>query len=142
MSLTVVADAHWNGLKVVIESGPDADQAERIMEALGPLGERQAGIDEQPLSRYYRYLSANLSFPFTAYYPEPTTPLEEVLHLCTVLQVLDPTKCICDEFDGIFCKTRKGKFGVNLPLSELKVLENSPNYQLIEDYWHWFWNWR
>ena len=48
----------------------------------------------------------------------------------------------CDEFDGIFCKTRKGKYEVNLPLTELNVPDDSPNFQFIEDYWYWFWNWR
>ena len=57
-------------------------------------------------------------------------------------ELLDPAKCVCDEFDGIFCKTRKGRFEVNLPLIELEVPEDDPNFQLIEDYWYWFWNWR
>jgi len=37
-----------------------------------------------------------------------------------VLELLDPSKYICDEFDGIFCKTRKGKYEINLPLTELR----------------------
>jgi hypothetical protein len=83
-----------------------------------------------------------LLFPFTATYPEPKTLLEEVEHRCTVVELLDPAKGICDEFDGIFCKTRKGKYGVNLPLTELRVPDDNPNFQFIEDYWYWFWNWR
>ena len=59
-----------------------------------------------------------------------------------MVELLDPTKDICDEFDGIFCKTRKGKYETNLPLIELEVPDDSPNFQLIEDYWYWFWNWR
>ena len=47
-----------------------------------------------------------------------------------------------DSFDGLLVKTRKGQFEINLPLVELEVSEDSPNYQLIEDYWYWFWNWR
>jgi hypothetical protein len=31
---------------------------------------------------------------------------------------------------------------VNLPLTELKVPEDTADFQLIEDYWFWFWNWR
>jgi hypothetical protein len=49
---------------------------------------------------------------------------------------------MCDEFDGILCKTRKGKYEINLPLNELEIPQDSPNFQLIEDYWFWFWNWR
>jgi hypothetical protein len=137
-----VADVHRKGIKIVPESCPERNQEDRIIEALGPLELHLPGVDEETLSRYYTYLTARLSFPFTAYYPEPTVTLEEVRHRCTVVELLDPAHDICDEFDGIFCKTRKGKYEINLPLTELRVSENSPNFQLIEDYWYWFWNWR
>jgi hypothetical protein len=142
MPLATVADAHWNGLKVVAESCSEHDQRDRILEALGPLGEHLPSVDEETLSRYYNYLTARLSFPFTAHYPKPTTSLEEMQHRCTVLELLDPARFCGDEFDGIFCKNRKGKFEVNLPLIELEVSDDSPNFQFIEDYWYWFWNWR
>ena len=142
MLLATVTDAHWNGLKVVAEANARHDQRDRILEALGPLGEHLPSLGEETLSRYYKYLSAKLSFPFAAHYPEPTTALEEVQHRCTVLELLDPARFCGDEFDGIFCKNRKGKFEVNLPLIELEIPNDSPNSQLIEDYWYWFWNWR
>ncbi len=142
MPLATVADAHWNGLAVVAESCPEHDQRDRILAALGPLGGHLPGVDEKTLSRYYKYLTARLSFPFTATYPEPKSLLEAVEHRCTVVELLDPANDICDEFDGICCKTRKGKYEINLPLIELRVPEGSPDFQLIEDYWYWFWNWR
>jgi len=77
-----------------------------------------------------------------AHYPEPTTSLEEVQYRCIVLELLDPARFFGGEFDGIFCKTCKGKCDVNLPLIELEVPDASPNFQFIEDYWYWFWNWR
>ena len=140
--LATVADVHGNGLKVVSEPCPQHDQRERILEALWPLGEHSPSVDEETLSRYYRYLTAKLSFPFTATYPEPRTALEEEQHRCTVVELLDPANDICDEFDGIFCRTIKGKYEIHLPLIELEIPQDSPNFQLIEDYWFWFWNWR
>ena len=128
--------------KVVAESNARHDQRDRIIEALGPLEGHLPSVDEETLARYYKYLSARLSFPFAAHYPEPRSSLEEVQHRCTVVELLDPVNDICDEFDGIFCKTRKGKYEVNLPLTELEIPEDSPNFQFIEDYWYWFWNWR
>ena len=110
--------------------------------ALGPLGEHSPSVDEETLSRYYNYLSARMSFPFAAHYPEPRSSLEEVQYRCVVLELLDPTKDIYDDFDGIFCKTRKGKYEINLPLIDLEIPQDSRNFQFIEDYWHWFWNWR
>jgi len=140
--LATVTNVHGNCLEVVAESNARLDQRDRIIEALGILGEHLPNVDEESLSRYYNYLSARMSFPFTAHYPEPTTSLEEVQYRCTVLELLDPVKDIWDDFDGIYCKTRKGKYEINLPLIELELPHDSPNLQFIEDYWHWFWNWR
>ena len=140
--LASLADFHCNGLQVVTESHSQRDQRDRILEALWPLGDDLPSVDQETLSRYYKYLSVRLSFPFTATYPEAKTALEEVQHRCTVVELLDPAKDICDEFDGILCKTRKGKYEVKLPLIELEISHDSPNFQLVEDYWFWFWNWR
>ena len=142
MLLATVADARLNDLEVVAEPCHEPNQRDRIIEALWPLGDHLPSVDEETLSRYYKYLTVRLSFPFTATYPEAKTALEEVQHRCTVIELLDPAKDICDEFDGIFCKTRKGEYEVNLPLIELQIPQDSPNFQLIEDYWYWFWNWR
>ena len=86
---------------------------------------------EETLARYYTYLSANLSLPFTAYYPQPMNPQEKTQFRCTVLELLDPTQYLGDEFDGIFCQTRKGKFEVNLPLIELHVPHDSPTFNWL-----------
>ena len=142
MSVFTYTDANWNGLKVVTELPRGDDQKERILAALGLTDDRLPVVDDDTLHSYYEYLSENLSLPFTAHYPKPTNPREEVLHECTVLGLLDPSKCVNDEIDGIFCKTQKVEFEVNLPLVELEVPKGSRNFQMIEDYWGWFWNWR
>jgi len=99
-------------------------------------------VDEATLSTYYRYLSANLSLPFVAHFPKPSSPQEDAEFRCIVLELLDPVKHLGNPLDGIFCKTRKGRYEVNLPLIDLYLPEESPDFQLIEDYWYWFWNWR
>ena len=140
--LATNAETNWNGIKVVSEPCPVPDQKDRIIEALWPLGDDFPNVNEATLSRYYKYLTVSLSFPFTACYPKPTNSFEEVQHRRTVVELLDPAHYICDEFEGILCKTRMGKYEVNLPLIELEVPDDSPNFQFIEDYWYWFWNWR
>jgi hypothetical protein len=142
MQLLTFPDAHRNGFKVVPESSQELNREDRVSEALGLLGERLPRVDEETLSKYYTYLTVRLSFPFTAYYPEPKSTLEEVLHHCTVLELLDPANKTCDEFGGIYCKIRKGIYEITLPLIELEIPNGSPNFQFIEDYWYWFWNWR
>jgi hypothetical protein len=140
--MLVLTETNWNGLHLAAVSSPGANQAERIMAALGVTAGELPKVDEETLARYYAYLSAKLPLPLTAYYPQPRNAPEKAEFRCTVVELLDPTRYLGDEFDGIFCKVRKGAFEVNLPLLELHVPEGSVTYQLIEDYWYWFWNWR
>jgi hypothetical protein len=39
-------------------------------------------------------------------------------------------------------RVHKGKHELILPLIELELSPGSPNYQLVENYWDWFWHWR
>jgi hypothetical protein len=142
MSVFTYTDANWNGLRLVTELPRGDDQKERILAVLGLTDDRLPVVDDDTLYSYYEYLSESFLFPFTAHYPHPMNPCEEVLYECTVLGLLDPSKCVGDEIDGIFCKTQKAEFEVNLPLVELRVSKDSPNFQMIEDYWHWFCTWR
>ncbi len=141
MPLATVIDVYWNGLKVVTEPCPELNQEDRIVEALG-LVNHIPRVDEDLLARYYEYLTEHLCFPFIAHYPKPMNSEEEDEFCCTVLALLDPAKHLGDGFDGIFSTISKGKYEINLPLIELEVSDDSPNFQFIEDYWYWFWNWR
>ena len=105
MLLATVPVAHWDDIKVVSEFCPELNQSDRIVEALGSVIPR---VHEESLARYYTYLAARLSLPFTAYYPEPTNTLEEVLHRCVVVELLDPAERLDDGVGGIFCNIHKG----------------------------------
>ncbi len=135
MSLSTDPDVRFTMPNSVPAGISQARQEDRIMAALGPATNRVPKVDRQMLWRYYQYLSANLLFPFVAHYPEPTNSREESVFRCVVLGLLDPEGHFGDEIDGLFCKTRKGKYELNLPLIELVVPQESPNFQLIEDYW-------
>ena len=127
-------------LTIYPPSGLDREQ--RIIRALGKSKRSIPHVDEATLSSYYRYLSAHLPLPLAAHYPMPTSPSEEAEFQCIVLALLDPSKHLGDAMDGIVCKTRKGRYEVNLPLLDLYLPEEDRAFQLIEDYWYWFWNWR
>lgn len=123
-------------------SPPAPTQQQRIIRALGLRNSYIPPVDEETLFIYYQYLSATLELPFVAHFPKPADRREDADFRCTVRELLDPTKHMGDVFDGIFCKTRKGRYEINLPLIELYLPQESPQFQLIEDYWYWFWNWR
>ena len=142
MATCVFTDSQWAGLNVVTEPLSRDGQIGRIMAALGLTDGPVPNVDDETLLRYYEYLSENLPFPFSAHYPAPANSQEETEFRCTVLELLDPSEYFGDKFDGIFCKTRKGGYEINLPLIELDVARDSPTAQLIADFWYWFWNWQ
>ena len=140
--VAAIVDAQRPGLKLIADFSLKNDRKKRILEALGAGDGSLPKVNEKTHFRYCRYLSTNLLFPFPAYYPEPTSTLEEDLQPCIVFELLSSAKCIGDEYDGIVCKTSNGTRDILLPLIELELPEDSPNFQMIEDYWYWFWNWR
>jgi hypothetical protein len=142
MSTATITETNWNSFPVSAMSSPSTNQIGRIQAVLGLTNDGLPRVDEDTLTRYYAYLSANIALPFTAYYPQPRNPQEESQFRCIVVELLDPAQHLGDEFDGIFCRIRKGNFDVNLPLIELEVPRESPGFQMIEDYSYWFWNWR
>jgi hypothetical protein len=135
--------------RISVPTQPDRERRKRILAALGlPSPRVVAGrqpnlrVDEETLTRYYDYLIERLELPFVAYYPPPSNNARIAADRCEVIELLDPRKDICDEIDGLYCRTRKGKFFVNLPLVELTVLPPSGNLELLGDYEYWFWHWR
>ena len=142
MLISTATETNWTGPQVVAASFPGANQTERIQAAFGLATGKVPKVDEDTLAQYYTFLATNLSLPFTVHYPQPMNAREQAEFRCTVIELLDPAEYLGDEFDGIFCKVRKGTFEVNLPLIELHLPQGSPHFQLIEDYAHWFWNWR
>ncbi|MGO8750513.1 MAG: calcium-binding protein [Thermoguttaceae bacterium] len=141
MGLATTAVARRSVITLGSESCLEPNRRARIIEALGS-GGHIPRVHEELLSRYYKYLRKHLCFPFLAHFPKPATLREEEEFRFNVLELLVPAKHLGDGFDGIFCKTRRGKYELNLPLIDLYLPEDSFSFQLIDDYWYWFWNWR
>jgi hypothetical protein len=94
------------------------------------------------LRSYYEHLTSRLLLPFQARYAGDLWPPRLPGTSVTVQDLLDPGRDPIYESSGLLCKVRAGDEGAELPLVDLEVEENSPNYPFIEDYWYWFWNWR
>ncbi len=119
-------------------------QEQRIRVALGIEKGPLPNVGIKWLRKYFEYLAANLSFPFEArlteeigYYRQPAYSQVKVLAL---LEPDDARRR--QEYFGLICTGRKAEQEIEAPLVDLEVEENSPNFQLIEDYWYWIWNWR
>ena len=117
------------------------DQDDRIKAILGltsddPLPE----ADDESLVAYYKYLAANLSFPFEAKYSFETGPFESKTFSITILGLLNPDDFPGDDY-GLFCQARRDGERIELPLTEVEVGKGNPNRRLVEDYSYWFLNW-
>ena len=142
MSLSTCPDVPFTRPNAVPVGIFKTRQEDRILAALRVTTNRIPKVDQEMLWRYYYYLSRSLLFPFVAHYPQPTNSREESEFRCVAMSLLDPERQGGDELDGLLCKTRRGLHALNVPLIELVVPQKSPNFQLIEDYWYWLWNWR
>lgn len=142
MTFATMNDLPWPGPRIIVQPQPERERRKRILTALGLQGNQDLRVSEESLGRYYDYLAAHLELPFAACYPRPSDSTPAVVDRCEVIELLDPRTDICDEFDGIYCQTRKGRFVVNLPLVELTVLPPSKNLEILGDYEYWFWHWR
>jgi hypothetical protein len=142
MNYATLNEVSCPGPWITVPSQPDSERRKRILAALGLPASRNPHVNEESLGRYYDYLAAHLELPFMAYYPRPSTPANAAVDRCEVIALLDPRTDLCDEFDGLYCQTRKGRFRVNLPLVELTILPPSKNIELLGDYEYWFWHWR
>jgi hypothetical protein len=96
-------------------------------------------VNQATLTKYARYLSSRLTFPFEARYSSETEP---VVYPVTVTELVDAEKSAEDHFTGVLCTAHLKNKTATLPLVDIEVAEGSPNFQILEDYWYWLWNWR
>jgi hypothetical protein len=120
------------------------DQERRIRIALGLEKGHLPNVGIEWLRRYFKYLAANLSFPFEAQLTEEIGYYRQPAYTSVkVLAMVDPDKIPAEqEYFGLFCKVLKAGQETEVPLVDLEVDENNQNYRLLEDYWYWIWNWR
>lgn len=128
--------------EVRMEPHPPDDRERRIREALGlergPLPQVQRGW----LRSYRAYLTVRLAMPFDAWYTGDLARIGQTILQVSVTGLLDPDEQLGYEFDGLVCLARLGDQTRRLPLVDVEVDPDHPNFQLLDDYWYWFWNWR
>ncbi len=115
------------------------DQLARIQAVFGlPEDAPLPRVDRDTLRRYHRYLTQRLSMPFEALHAETRPPVRQLVRCVYVVGILDVEDHVCD---GLLCELQNAN-GRGLPLAEVGVREDAPNYELIDDYAYWFINCR
>jgi hypothetical protein len=96
-------------------------------------------VDPATLRKYHHYLAWRLTFPFEAQYSAEAEPL---VYPVTVVGLVDPADAIPDPMVGLCCVSHVKNKLATLPLVDMEVAEDSPNFRILDDYWYWLWNWR
>jgi hypothetical protein len=99
-------------------------------------------VRAETLAVYFDHLSAQLSLPFEAMYCQNSGKVRHLIHYVQVTELLDPRHSRNRTIYGLFGKARYDGKEMELPLTELGVMEDHPNCQTIDDYAYWFVNWR
>jgi hypothetical protein len=90
------------------------------------------------LLTYRQYLARHLAFPFQALYEETKPPVRRLVRYITITGLVDT---INDLSEGILCTVEGIQPIRQLPLIEVGVREDDPNYPVIDDYAYWLLNW-
>jgi hypothetical protein len=96
-------------------------------------------VSNETLLVYRDFLLANLSFPFEALYAETTPPVRRLFRCVAVVGLSDT---VPHRLQTLLCRVRNGSQEVEIPLAELGIREDNPNHRLVDDFAHWYWNWR
>ena len=119
------------------------EQEGRIRRALGLTRGPLPKVNTEWLRKYHRYLSSKLIFPFRAKYTEELSPNRgAIAFLIEVFALIDPGEMPNLENTALLCRIMRDRQEEEVPLVDLEVAEDHPNFQLLEDYWYWIWNWR
>lgn len=123
----------------------DFDKQEKRISKIIGLDENNElpDVSDETMKAFHKYLCENLELPFTATFEEETGPMESTQYLVKITSLLDFEDHDDLEFDGLYGKGKQGREEIVIPLAELTVTEEeSRNFQLIDDYCSWFWNYR
>jgi len=121
----------------------EKDQDDRVRMALGLTHDDPLpNVSPETLMTYYRYLAANLKFPFFTSYWAKSGPFSSKKVFVPISR-LDPP--VAEEFDeecplyGIGIDQDEE---IEFPLEVIELKKKDPNYRLISDYTYWSQNWR
>ncbi|MDH4199631.1 MAG: hypothetical protein OEV66_04545 [Spirochaetia bacterium] len=97
-------------------------------------------INGQNMEIIFDHLISAASFPFPAEFsmPDPEKGGETITDIM-VENILDPDSTEAIDSYGLICDAHDEKGSFKVPLSEIVIKQDDPNYHLIEDYCIWYW---
>ena len=120
----------------------EKEQDDRVRMAFGlthddPLPD----VSPETLMTYYRYLAANLKFPFFISYWAKSGPFSSKKVIVPISRLDPPVEDEFDEEAGLYGIGVDQDEEIEIPLAEIELKKKEANYRLISDYSYWFHNW-
>ena len=120
----------------------EKDQDDRVRMAFGlthddPLPD----VSPETLMTYYRYLTANLKFPFFISYWAKSGPFSSKKVIVPISRLDPPVEDDFDEEAGLNGIEFDQDDEIEVPLAEIELKKKEANFRLISDYSYWFHNW-
>jgi hypothetical protein len=121
---------------------PD-DQDDRVRMVFGlthddPLPD----VSSETLMTYYRYLVANLKFPFFTFYWAESGPFSRKKVTVPITRLEAPVDDEFDEEYGLIGIAVDQDEEIDFPLDVIELKKNDANNRMISDYSYWLHNWR
>jgi hypothetical protein len=114
------------------------EQKQRILRVF-QLQKNLPEVNTETLEKYFAVLTKNFVFPIQGTYDQETGPLQHTTHPVIIKNLSEDI----DEFYGIYVEGAAGKKNVEIPLADFDCnTTDQRNFQCIDDYKTWFWNYR
>ena len=114
------------------------EQEQRIL-CVFQLQKNLPEVNTETLEKYFSFLTKNLVFPIKGIFDQETGPLQHTSSPVIIKNLSDDI----DEFYGVCVEGIAGEKHIEIPLADFDCdTTDHRNYQLIDDYKTWFWNYR
>ena len=114
------------------------DPEDRIRMVFGLTSDdRLPQSNEETQQQYMEYWEAHLLFPFKADYSAASSLGSDTSENVSVIGFASHSPI--DPDDGIVCQAQKEGDAFDVPLSQVHVNEDDPNFGYVEDYTYWLW---
>ncbi len=98
-------------------------------------------VNMQYLEIFYDHLIKHVNFPFYGVFGEQKEE-DIVYHNVEVLGLIDPDETSDLDKFGILAQVNLNNQLVKMPLAEIVINQGDPNYEEVEDFCVWYWNYR
>src|SRR5271166_954782 len=121
----------------------ELDQADRVRMVFGLTHDDPIPfVSPETLTTYYRYLAANLKFPFFSFIWTKSGSFSRKKVMVPISRLDPPVEAEFHEEAGLYGIGFHQDEEIEFPLEVMDLKKQDPNYRLIDDHTYWSHTWR